>query len=230
MKNSTTKKTRKNNRRNYPSDKSRWAYMMQAIEPNNSAINATFPDFHPQWLQMSQLYRVAPDLFIALRKNTGMNIEQCAAYLRVAPKTVYTWESGTARIPFAAVEVLRLIPETVRFKMSNKEWDGWFISDKGMLVSPNIGGNGFTPEQLDWFAWQGTEANNLQREVNRLQRELEAAYGENTRLRQMFVDQGVVDELHDMHGRMNELIQQIATAKIFQFNAIETATKLERVA
>lgn len=99
-----------------------------------------------------------------------------------------------------------------------------------MLVSPNIGGNGFTPEQLDWFAWQGTEANNLQREVNRLQRELEAAYGENTRLRQMFVDQGVVDELHDMHGRMNELIQQIATAKIFQFNAIETATKLERVA
>lgn len=230
MKNSTTKKTRKNNRRDYPSEKTQWAYWMQAIEPKSEALNKAFPGYHPQWVQMSQSREFTHGVFKACREFLGITQEQCAAYLRVTASTISRWENGTANIPFAAVEVLRLIPETVRFKMSNKEWDGWFISDKGVLVSPNIGGNGFTPEQLDWFAWQGTEASNLQREINRLQRELEAAHGENTRLRQMFVDQGVVDELHEMHGRMTELIQQIATAKIFQFNAIETATKLERVA
>lgn len=37
-----------------PSQKTRWAYYVQAIEPKSDAINRAFPDYHPQWVVQSQ--------------------------------------------------------------------------------------------------------------------------------------------------------------------------------
>lgn len=203
---------------------------MQAIEPKSEAINKAFPGYHPQWVQMSQMREITPDMFKDMREMLGINKDQCAAYLRVTSRTIRSWESGAIAVPFVVFELLRMVFESVRFKTSHKNWDGWFVSEKGILVSPNIGGNGFTPEQLDYVAYQGTEAGMLRGEVATLQRELQTAQEENTKLRQMFVSQGVVDELYGMHDRLTSLIKQMATAKIVPFQKDEQPAQLEKVA
>ncbi|TAN76323.1 MAG: hypothetical protein EPN14_08005 [Gallionella sp.] len=164
---------------------------------------------------------ISPAMFIAFRELLGMNKEQCAAYLRIDVRTLHRWESGRCPISFAAFELLRVIQESVTFKMSHPVWDGWFISMDGVLVSPDLGGNQglFTPGRLNYIASQGTEASHLRREVNRLEAELNETKEENTQLRQMFVAQGVVDELAAMQNTISELMNRIATARIIQFPA-----------
>ena len=205
MKN-TTKKSPSPTR--YPSKESHWSYWMQAIEPGDKAINEAFTDFHPQFVIQSQREDVSPEMFIYRRLQLGMNTKQCAAFLRIGESTLRTWESGRGEIPFMAYELLRLVQESLFSRLSHKAWDGWFISAQGKLVSPNMGRCEYTPEKLEWVSWQGTEATKLQTEVNRLQRELEKAQEENTKLRQMFVDQGVVDELYTMKDRLRPWLRR----------------------
>lgn len=217
MKN-TTKKTKP---RNQPSKKTRWSYYVQAIEPKSEAINNAFPDYHPQWVVQSQRLTIAPANLIALRVMLGMNKEQCAAYLRVDRLSLYRWENGIHPIPFAVFELLRIIVETVSFRMSHPAWDGWFVRRDGTLHSPDIGGKGFTPDQLTWSAMTRNEAALLRNDVARLQSELDESLAENTRLRQLFVAQGVVDELASMQDTINDLMARIATAKVIPFPTVE---------
>lgn len=226
--------TRQKKLHKQPSDKTRWAYWMQAIEPKSEAINMAFPGYQPQWVQQSQMLTIGAANFINLRKALGMSKEQCAAYLRAGYSTVCAWEIGSSQVPFMAFELLRLVLESVKFKMTNAAWDGWFISDKGVLVSPNSGGNGFTPEQLDWLSWQQNEAvveaKALREEVTGLKAELDEARAENIKLRQMFVAQGVVDELAAMQDTISELMSRIATAKVIPFPAIPIDQAKEKAA
>lgn len=221
MKNTTKrKKTAKPTKARGPSKESRWAYYMQAIEPKSEALNREFPGYHPQWLQMSQRFTFSADAFKVMRESLGLSVPQCAAYLRIHERTIRRWESGsgTCKLPFMAFELLRIIRDSFLFKMKHPNWDGWFVSSQGVLVSPKLRNAQFTPEHLEWIAWQGTEAANLQREVNRLQRELDAAEEENTKLRQMFVAQGVVDELAAMQNTISDLMDRIATARVIPFH------------
>ena len=222
--------TRQPKMRKQLSEKSRWAYFMQAIEPKSEAINKAFADYHPQWVQLSQKVTITPEGFTFLRLALGMSTVQCAAYLRAGERTIRRWESGSIPVPFAAFELLRLILESTHFKLSHPDWDGWFISQKGVLVSPNVGRCEYTPARLEWISWQGTEATKLQTEVYRLQRALEEVQKENTKLRQMFLSQGVVDELYSLHDRMNGLIKQLATAHVVLFPATEDKQRKEKVA
>ncbi|MCK9201723.1 MAG: hypothetical protein M0P59_01325 [Gallionella sp.] len=211
--------TGKNKAHGYPSKESRWAYYMQAIEPTSQELNDAFPGYHPQWLQLSQKFTISPAHFKAMRESLGLSVEQCAAYLRTSSNSVYKWERGDANVPFPAFELLRVIRESVSFKTSHPKWEGWFINERGVMHSPNIGGKGFTPEYLEWVSWQGTEAGKLRGEVSTLQAKLDKAVEENTNLRQMFVAHGVVDELAAMQNTINDLMVRIATAKVLPFVA-----------
>lgn len=226
MKN-TTSKTKMHTQ---PSEKTRWAYWMQAIEPTSEELNRAFPDYHPQWVQMSQRFAIAPENFKALRKSLGMSVEQCAAYLRTDKSTVHKWEKGVYRLPFSAFELLRLVLESVKFKMSHPKWDGWFINENGVLHSPDIGGKGWTPEQLVWSTMTRSEAALLRNDVKKLQSQLDAAIAENTALRKMFLDNGVTDEVASMQEKINALMNRINTARVFKFTLIEDEQPLEKVA
>lgn len=215
--------TRLNKTHTGPSKQTRWAYMMQAIEPKSEALNKMFPGYHPQWVQMSQMMTIGPENFMYLRLLLGMTVEQCAAYLRVNVRSIRMWESGSSPVPFAEFELMRLVLESVSFKTSHPKWDGWFISSDGKLVSPQEKSHCFTPDDLKLLVQTYTEKAWLTCEVQRLKKELGEAVEENTRLRQMFLSQGVVDELHSLQDRMNSLIKQIATAQVIPFQAAEDA-------
>lgn len=229
MKNTTGKKTRKNISRTEPSAKTRWAYWMQAIEPTSEALNETFPDYHPQWVQMSQMRAISPAMFAGFRESMGMTRGQCAAYLRVGFPTVAAWERGSRPVPFACFELLRVIRESVSFKMSHPEWDGWFISRDGVLVSPDLGAKQgeFTSERLNWLGWSTNEAAMLRNEVIQLKDELGAAISENTRLRQLFLNNGVLDERASMQDKINNLMDSIGTAHVIPFHSTRNEQPLE---
>lgn len=228
MKNTTSKCRQQNTP--YPSKQSSWSYGMQAIDHIDPAINRAFPGHHPQFVIQSQREVVTPETFTFRRLQLGMNKEQCMAYLRISPATLRRWENGHQEIPFAAYELLRVLQENLFARMSHKAWDGWFISAHGTLVSPNFGRCEYTPERLEWVASQGTEATRLQTEVNRLKHELEVAQAENTKLREMFVNQGVVDELYAMKDRVTALVKQLGTARILPLKKTSKSDRTRRAA
>lgn len=219
MKNITSKESCKKNMRSQPSEKTRWAYWMQAIEPTSEEINKAFPGYHPQWVRLSQLREVSAQNFKGMREFLQITVGQCAAYLRVSNQIIYMWENGHVSVPFTAFELLRMIANSLHARVSHKNWDGWFISETGSLVSPDVGGTGFTPEQLNVLSFQRGEAPELRIENARLQALLDEAQAENTKLRQMYVAQGVVDELAAMQETISGLMSRIATARIIPFTA-----------
>jgi len=218
MKNTTKKPVKHQQSNNYPSKHTSWAYWMQAIEPTSEEINEAFPGYHPQWVRLSQLRQVTGQNFKGMRDILQITPEQCAAYLRVSPGTVRRWEKGHASVPFTAFELLRMVTKSVHARVSHKNWDGWFISENGNLISPDVGGNGFTPVQLNILSFQRSEAVTLRIEIEAMQAQLNEAQAENTRLRQMYVAQGVVEELATMQETITDLMARIATAKIIPFS------------
>lgn len=213
MKNTTSKK--KLHRQ--PSEKTRWAYWMQAIEPTSEQINKAFPSYHPQWIQQSQRLQVSPESFKMLRQMLGMTVQQCGAYLRTDKSTVHKWEKGIFRLPFPAFELLRIILESVSFKMSHPKWDGWFVNENGVLHSPDMGGKGWTPEQLIWSTMTRSEAALLRNDVKKLQSQLDTAIADNTALRELFLANGVTDEVAGMQEKINTLMAKINTARVIPF-------------
>lgn len=216
--------------RKQPGKLTQWAYFMQAIEPKSEAINKAFPGYHPQWVQQSQKMTIGPENFMLLRLMLGMSQKQCAAFLRAGESTVRKWESGDSPVPFAEFELLRLILESVSFRTSHPEWDGWFISKDGKLVSPNGGRCGYTPDDLNMITLTIAEKSRLSSEVNKLQAAFDSAVAENTRLRQMFLSQGVVDELTAMQDRLSSLVASIATARVIPFRMADIEQQKEKVA
>jgi transcriptional regulator with XRE-family HTH domain len=213
--------------RSQPSEKSSWAYYMQGIEPTSEEINKAFPGYHPQWVQMSQRFIISPEVFQGLRLSLGMTVTQCAAYLRTDKSTVHKWEKGTSPVPFAEFELLRLVLENVKFKMTHSDWDGWFINEHGVLHSPDIGGKGFTPEQLVWSTMTRSEAALLRVEVVKLQAQIDAAIAENTALREMFLSNGVTDEVAAVQEKINALMKRINTARVIPFAPAQDEPQLQ---
>lgn len=227
MKNTTSKEKM----HTLPSEKTRWAYWMQAIEPISEDLNRAFPDYHSMWVQMSQRFVISGEVFRSMRWALNMNPEQCAAYLRVSVQTIFNWEGGKTPVPFTCFELLRVVSETVRFKMSHPGWDGWFIDYNGVLHSSDIGGKGWTPEQLVLSTMTRSEAALLRNDVKKLQAQLEAAIAENTALREMFLDNGITDEVASMQEKINALMGKINTARVIPFAPADIEQQpLEKVA
>jgi hypothetical protein len=61
------------------------------------------------------------------------------------------------------------------------------------------------------------EAALLRNDVKKLQGQLDAAIAENTALREMFLDNGVTDEVAAMQEKVNALMARINTARVIPF-------------
>lgn len=212
-----------------PSDKTRWAYWMQAIEPTDPAIEEAFPGYHPLWVQESQRITITPKGFHHLRRYC-LNVTRAkvAAYLRVSARTVQRWENGDAPIPFMAFELLRLVFESTAHRMSHARWDGWFFDRDGLLVSPEVGRLAVGPEDFTALVFLRGELDAHRQQAARFKEEIAALEAENTRIRQMYRDQGVTRELEAMQDRLDGLLASIRTAQVIPF--APTAANLEKAA
>ena len=200
----------------YPSKKTLWAYWMQAIEPTSEAINQAFPGYHPQWVMQSQGTSISATQFRHLREHLlRITRPECAAYLRVQPKTVQRWEIGCLKVPFPVFELLRVVYESVNFRLAHPAWDGWFMSADGKLVSPDVGRLALAPSELNTLPLFYQMKNRLQKENKTLAAELAQATAENTKLRELFVSQGVVNEIEDIREQLDRLFSEVNTAHIF---------------
>lgn len=228
MKNTTSKKKQHVRL----SEKSSWAYWMQAIEPTSEELKKAFPDYHPQWVIQSQLLTdITGEHFQYLRKNVlRITPQQCAAYLRVTQRTIRLWEKGDVRVPFMAFELLRMVYRSAQFRLSHPDWDGWFISTTGKLISPDLRDHAMSPSDLNLVPYLHNWNATMKAEIVDLTQKLNDAQQENTKLRQMFVAQGVVDELAAMQDTIAELMTRIATAKIIPFQAAPIEQPKEKIA
>jgi hypothetical protein len=88
-----------------------------------------------QGSQLRSLYRLL-----------GHDRRTVAKFLRVTPRTVYSWETARAAIPFATLKLLRLL---VRTELPGKDWQGWSFN-RGTLWSPE--GHGFKASDFSWLS------------------------------------------------------------------------------
>lgn len=207
-----------------PSEKTRWAYWMQAIEPTSKTIDRAFPGYHPLWVQHSQRIAITPASFMFMRRDVmGLSQAKTAAYLRISVKTIRAWETGQEAIPFMAFELLRLVYESATFRLSHAQWDGWFIAKDGCFVSPDLGRLTVLPHDFTALQYTQGERDAVRRENQKLREAIAAKTEENTRLRELFVNQGMVDEIAHIRDRIGELFGQINTARIFQLKPARKA-------
>ena len=223
-----------------PSEKSRWAYYMNGIHPDSDdaeavdRMTAAFGQQHPAWLIASNPARqVTGTAFRSLRQDVlRLTREEAAAYLRVSARTVAAWETGASPAPFAAVETFRLLSESTAFRLSHKAWDGWFINHQtAALISPDVGRLEVLPDEINALPRLYAERDYHKTEAERLRKELAEAQAENTRLRTLYLEDGVTDELRTMHDRLAGLLGRIGTARIMGFpSSNETPHPARKVA
>jgi len=194
-----------------PSDKTRWAYWMQAIEPTDPAIEEAFPGYHPLWVQQSQKLTVGPTNLKHLRRHClNVTQAQAAAYLRVKLREYQAWERGDKPAPFVAFELLRLVYTSSAYRLSHARWDGWHFGQDGRLVSPDVGRQEVGPEDFTALVFLRGELEAHRREVARLKTE-------NARLRQAFRENAITSELEAMQARLGDLLASIQTAQVIPF-------------
>ena len=124
-----------------PSDRSRWAYFMNGLNPDIDdapeidRITKAFGRSHPGWLIATNPAReVTGAAFRDLRHYVlGLSRTHVATYLRVGPRTVAGWETNASAVPFAAFEALRLLSESAPFRLSLRHGRGGSSTAKPAL-------------------------------------------------------------------------------------------------
>jgi len=109
------------------------------ISTTINRTNKRFANYCPEWLRRAlEPIDIAPKNFAMIRQHRlYMTQQQCAAYLRVSVSTVSAWENGRTPIPFMAFETLRLMADTTEARLTHPEWEGWSVSRRGELCSPD---------------------------------------------------------------------------------------------
>ena len=100
-----------------------------------------------------RIRRITPEQFREIREFTGKSREDVAEFLGVSLRTVGHWETGKARVPYAAFRLLRL---ALRGDMLDPAWQGYRIV-RGRLVTPE--GYAFGPGDLAWLSLLVQRAN-----------------------------------------------------------------------
>jgi len=199
----------------YPNKSTDWSYMMQAIEPSNREINVAFPDYHPMWVIQSQKKTVSGENFKLLREHLlKMTREQCGAYFRVSKATIQNWETGKSKLPFIAFELMRLVFESVHFRLSNKDWQGWFVNNDGRLVSPDRGNLSFSPHELSFVRETHQVKSMYEAENKKLRAEVEPLRAEIAVLKAASGDDGVLDELIAIEAQLADLASRVSKRKV----------------
>lgn len=199
----------------HPNKTCQWSYYMQAIEPNSSEINEAFPEYHPMWIIQSQRKTVSAEYFKLMREHIlKMSRNECAAYLRVSVSTVRRWEAGSSAVPFVVFELLRVVSESVHFKLSDKSWQGWFIDHNGRLVSPDRGNLSFSPDELSFIRETHQVKAMYQTENGLLREEVESLRKEISELRTTDNDSLLLGELKEIEEKLTELTQKVSSKNV----------------
>jgi len=90
---------------------------------------------------------ISEDGFKLARERLRWNYTKAADFLWVSEKTIRNWESGRARIPYAAYRLLRL---RAGHELTVCGWESWSIGHKGELVSP--AGRCFEHKDLEFLS------------------------------------------------------------------------------
>lgn len=199
----------------YPNQATLWSYFMQAIEPNNPEIDAAFPEYHPMWIIQSQRKTVSAEYFLFMREHLlNMTRKQCAAYLRVTISTVKDWETGNDTVPFMAFELLRVVFDSAHSRLSNKNWQGWFIDSDGRLVSPDRGSLSFSAHELSFIRETHQVKAMYENENKQLRAEIEPLRAELAALKAANPHDSLLDELKAIEARLGELATMASPSKV----------------
>lgn len=199
----------------YPNQTTLWSYFMQAIEPNSTEINIAFPEYHPMWVIQSQRKTVSAVQFRLMREHLlKMTRKQCAAYLRATIHSIESWETGKIEVPFIAFELLRVVFESAFFRLSNKNWQGWFIGHDGRLVSPDRGNLSFSPDELSFIRETHQIKAMYEIENRKLRAEIEPLRTELAALKAADPNDGVLNELKTIEAKLSEISAKVSPSKV----------------
>lgn len=214
-------------------------YPAQPFDKRVNPDNPRWAGYRPRWLQEAeQPVTIAPIAFTQLRAWTlCMSLAQCAAFLRVEAADIEQWEAGTAPIPYAAYIALRLDVDLEYLPHQIKAWADWKIIEGGahigMLMNRKTGVM-YAEGEINALSFTATAAvrakDRAEKESEKLRRRLDAMNAENTRLRQLFNEEGVTQELRQMQERMAALLASIGTAEVFDYQPAARGRKLEAAA
>jgi len=211
-----------------------WRFAPHDFDKCVNRGNRRFRGYRPQWLiDAEKTGLVSGQNFQMLRAGSlYMTREQCAAYLRVLPEQVARWEEGTEQPPFAAYQCLRLTDKDQLFRRWHYQWEGWHVvesgTDAGKLYDPNYQ-KSYSAHEISQIPNQWGVIARLHRDCETLRSQLAAAQAENTRLRQLFLADGVTDELRGMQERLTALMSSIATAEIIDLPTTKTTRRRKAV-
>jgi len=197
----------------YPDKATLWSYYMQAIEPTSEEINKMFPEYHPLWVQQSQKIKVSGERFSYYREHClGVTQTQCAAYLRVTIRQIKLWELNKQPVPFMVFELLRLVHESVHFRLSHKDWNGWFVDTQGRLACPDRGNLSFDPLDLTMVR----EVQNANRvylqQYKQLQMEIEPLKAEIAALKKVSYANVLLGELSEIEHKLASVLGKMRNA------------------
>lgn len=189
------------------------------------------PDIYvAQWkAEATEVQNITGASFKCLRKDIlGMTQVECADFLRVHQTTISDWESGYFRIPFSAYYMLVMVTKTPNFRFANEQWAGWQIvveydSRDGFkpisYLKNEVERISLDPNELLYVRQYLSLGAAAREQVMELRSMLDAAIGENTRLRNLFRENGVTAEVEAMQDKITVLLNGIRTAKIVDLNA-----------
>lgn len=199
----------------YPDKATLWAYYMQAIEPTSEEINKTFPEYHPLWIQQSQKIKPSGEQLSHYREYClGITQAQCASYLRISIRQIKLWELNKQPVPFIVFELLRLVHESVHFRLSHKDWNGWFVNEQGRLVCPDRGNLSFDPLDLTMVR----EVQNANRvylhQYQQLQREVAPLKAEIEALKKVSYANALLGELSEIEHKLSSVLKKMTQADL----------------
>ncbi|MEO8717900.1 MAG: hypothetical protein ABI423_06730 [Burkholderiales bacterium] len=179
----------------------------------------------------SQPYMQIPqadgERFFELRRHVlQLSRADVARLLRVAKNTVWDWETDRRRVPFSAFFALRLIADSLRFRLAAEAWRDWELDEhvkihQGRALEQTYlrnvkTGACFEPKDLDNFYLMAQRVQMLTDNEHELKARIESLTCENTALRELFLSDGVTSQLHDMRDQVQALYDRINTASIHQ--------------
>ncbi len=80
------------------------------------------------------------------RFTCNLTVPAAAKLLRVSERTIHNWESGAARVPYAAYRLLRIVRSG---EFVHPSWKGWAVRGD-TLWSPE--GHGFRASDSSWWS------------------------------------------------------------------------------
>lgn len=89
---------------------------------------------------------IDPESFYIARRRAGLTMVQAAEMLDVTTRTLRNWESGTTRLPYMAMRLMRVMGG---YELVGKKWDGWSFW-RGALWTPE--GRRFEEHELRYVS------------------------------------------------------------------------------